>query len=265
MSGMTGKGSTGMRENRLRRLHREDRPIVNAWLSIPSPYAAEVIAQQDFDAATVDLQHGLMGFAEAVAMLQAVSTTRAIPMVRCPGLDAPAIMRLLDAGAYGVICPMISTAAEAAALVAACRYPPAGRRSFGPARGVLYGGPDYFARANDEILVLAMIETREALDNLDAILATPGLDGIYVGPNDLAIELGRAPKAEHDDPVVMAAVEAARAATVARGLLAGIFCSDGAAARARLAQGFGLVTPGNDAALLRAAMAGAVRTARGAG
>ena len=251
-----------MRRNTLRNLHQAGQPIINAWLSIPSAYAAEVVAQQDFDAATVDMQHGMMGFSEAVAMLQAISTTRAIPMVRPSGLDAPQIMRLLDAGAYGVICPMISTRAEAEALVSACRYPPAGRRSFGPSRGLLYGGADYFTHANDEILVFAMIETREALMNLDAILETPGLDGIYVGPNDLAIELGCAPKAEHDDPTVVVAVERARAATAARGLIAGIFCSDGAAARARLQEGFRLVTPGNDAAMLRNTMAAMVRAAR---
>ena len=252
-----------MRPNTIRHLHRDGKTVVNAWLSIPSPYAAEVIAQQDFDAATVDMQHGMMGFSEAVAMLQAISTTRAIPLVRPPSVDAPGIMRLLDAGAYGVICPMISTAAEAAALVSACRYPPAGRRSFGPSRGLLYGGADYFAKANDEILVLGMIETREALLNLPAILATPGLDGIYVGPNDLAIELGHPPKAEHDHPKVIAAVERIRRETVAAGLIAGIFCSDGAAARMRVGEGFGLVTPGNDAAALRSAFAAAVALARG--
>lgn len=103
------------------------------------------------------MQHSMMGFAEAVVMLQAISTTPAIPMVRCPGLDALQIMRLLDAGAYGVICPMISTHAEAEALVSACRCPQAGRRSFGPSRGLLYGGSDYFTHANKEMLVLAMM------------------------------------------------------------------------------------------------------------
>ena len=251
-----------MRPNNLRQLQAAGTPIVNAWLSIPSAYAAEVVAHGGFDAATVDMQHGMMGFSEAVAMFQAVSTTAAIPLVRPPSLDPPGIMRLLDAGAYGVICPMISTRADAEALVAACRYKPAGARSFGPARGLLYGGADYFAGANDEILVLGMIETVEALSNLDAILDTPGLDGIYVGPNDLAIELGFPPRAEHDAPEVMEAVARVREETVRRGKLAGIFCSGGAAARGRVREGFGLVTPGNDAALLRAAVMEAAAAAR---
>ena len=254
-----------MRENTLRRLHRDGKPIVNAWLSMPSAYVAEVVAGQDFDAATIDMQHGLMGFCEALAMLQAISTTRAIPLVRPPANEPHTIMRLLDAGAYGVICPMISTRQDAEKLVAACRYAPKGHRSFGPARGVIYGGNDYFERANDEILVLGMIETREALRNLDAILGTPGLDGIYIGPNDLAIDLGHAPKAEHDHPDVVAAVASVRRTVTERGLIAGIFCSSGEAARHRLAEGFRLVTPGNDAAILRGAMAAAVAAARKAG
>ena len=251
-----------MRPNTLRHLHRERRPAVNAWLSIPSSFHAEVACHTGVDAATVDCQHGMIAFNEAVAMFQAISTTGVVPLVRPGANDAPEIMHFLDAGAYGIICPMISTAEQAARLVASCRYAPAGHRSFGPARGVLYGGADYFARANDEVLVIAMIETQEALRNLDAILATPGLDGIYVGPNDLAIELGHPPKAEHDHPEVTSAVERIRAAAVARNLIAGIFCSDGPAAKTRIAQGFGLVTPGNDAATFRAAYTAQVAAAR---
>jgi 4-hydroxy-2-oxoheptanedioate aldolase len=253
-----------VRPNTIRSLHRAGKPVINAWLSIGSPYLAELAAHQGFDAATVDLQHGMTGFEGAVGMFQAIATTGVIPLARPSENDPAQIMRLLDAGAYGIICPMVSTAADAARLVSACRYPPAGRRSFGPARGLLYGGPDYFAHADGEILALAMIETREALDNLDAILATPGLDGVYVGPNDLAIELGREPRAEHDDPAVVQAVTLIREMASERGLIAGIFCSNGPAAAQRVAEGFHFVTPGNDAALLRGAMAAAVRTARGA-
>jgi 4-hydroxy-2-oxoheptanedioate aldolase len=252
-----------MRRNRLRDLKAAGTPIVNAWLSIADGYAAESVAHQGFDAATIDCQHGMIGFDAALAMLQAVSATPAIPLVRPSGNNGPEIMRFLDAGAYGVICPMISTAADAASLVAACRYPPTGVRSFGPARGLLYGGADYLAHANDEILVLAMIETAEGLRNLDAIVATPGLDGVYVGPNDLALALGHAPVSESREPVVADAVERVRAAVTGAGKIAGIFCSGGAGAAQRVAEGFDLVTPGNDAALLRAAMAAAVAAVRG--
>ena len=252
-----------MRENTIRRLKAAGKPILNAWLSSASPYAAEVVAHLDFDAVTIDCQHGMIGFEGAIGMLQAISTGQAIPFVRPSRNDAAEIMRFLDAGAYGVICPMISTGQQAAELVAACRYPPHGSRSFGPARGLTYGGTDYQAHANTEIVVLAMIETAEGLDNLDAILATTGLDGVYIGPNDLALALGCAPMTESSAPRVMEAVERIRAATVEREQIAGIFCSNGAAAARRLAEGFDLVTPGNDMALLRKVMSAEIATARG--
>lgn len=252
-----------MRRNTIRDLKAAGKPIVNAWLSIGSSYAAKSVAHQGFDAVTVDGQHGMMGFDVALTMLQAISTTDAVPLVRPSRNDGAEIMRFLDAGAYGVICPMISTADDAAALVSACRYPPTGSRSFGPARGLLYGGGDYLAHANAEIVVLAMIETAAGLDNLEAIVATPGLDGIYVGPNDLALAMGFSPLAESQEPDVVAAIEKIRAMVVNAGKIAGIFCSGGAGAAQRVAEGFDLVTPGNDAALLRGVMAAAAATARG--
>ena len=239
-----------------------EEPVVNAWLSIPSSYAVESIVHQGFDAATVDCQHGMMGFEGALAMLQAISTTSVVPLVRPSGLHPSEIMRYLDAGSYGIICPMISTVEDARALVSACRYPPHGTRSFGPARGLLYGGTGYLDGANEEILVLAMIETCEGLKNLDAILAVPGLDGIYVGPNDLSLAMGLRPANESVEPAVVDAIERTRAMTVAAGKIAGIFCSDGPAAAGRIQEGFDLVTPGNDAALLRRVMAQAVEETR---
>ncbi|WP_250493151.1 aldolase/citrate lyase family protein [Caballeronia sp. GAWG1-1] len=251
-----------MRPNLLKQKFLAGESIVNAWLSIPSSYAAEVVASQGFDSVTVDLQHGMIGFDSAVGMLQAISITSATPLVRSPSRDPNDIMRLLDAGAYGVICPAIDTPQMAADFVAACRYPGKGTRSFGPARGLLYGGPDYFSKANDVIQAFAMIESKEALDNLDAILATPGLDGIYIGPNDLALSLGVAPSAQLGE-IVEQAIARILDAALARGLLAGIFCSDGDAARRRLEQGFHLVTPGNDANALAAASSSRVLAARG--
>lgn len=244
-----------MRRNRLRELKAAGTPILNAWLSIGSSYAAEIVAHAGYHAVTVDCQHGMMGWDATLTMLQAISTTDAVPLVRPASNDAPEMMRYLDGGAYGLICPMISTRADAEAFVAACRYPPIGTRSFGPSRGLLYGGPDYAALANDEILTLAMIETAEGLANLDAIVATPGLDGIYVGPNDLALALGSPAKPESDEPVMTQAIERIRVATVKAGKIVGIFCSGGEGAARRVREGFDLVTPGNDAMLLKAAIA----------
>lgn len=247
-----------MRRNSLRDRNASGKPIVNAWLSIGSAYAAEIVAHGGYHAVTVDCQHGMMGFDVALAMLQAISTTDAIPLVRPARNDPGEMMRYLDAGAYGLICPMISTRAEAEAFVSACRYPPVGTRSFGPSRGLLYGGSDYAQHANDEILTLGMIETAQGLDNLDEIVATPGLDGIYVGPNDLALALGCAPKPESDDPVMIEAIERIRSAVAGAGKISGIFCSGGLGAAQRVREGFDLVTPGNDAMMLKAAIVQAV-------
>lgn len=251
-----------MRLNLIKQMFLAGEPIVNAWLSIPSSYAAEVVATQGFDSVTVDLQHGMIGFESAIGMLQAISTTSSTPLVRCPSNDPAEIMRLLDAGAYGVICPSIDTPEMARDFVAACRYPATGMRSFGPARGLLYGGVDYFTHANETILTLAMIESKTALENLDAILDTPGLDGIYIGPNDLALSLGAMPGSTNDDVLQSAIVQVLQAARE-RGLLTGIFCPDGEAARARILQGFNLVTPGNDANALAAASTLRLMAARG--
>lgn len=178
-----------MRKNSLKTAFLENTPIINGWLAIPSGYSAEIMGHQGYDAVTVDLQHGMIDFASALSMLQALSATPAVPLVRVADNDPAQIMRVLDAGAYGVICPMISSAEQARRFVAACRYPPLGVRSFGPARGLLYGGSDYPQHANNEILTLAMIETREGLADLDAILDTEGLDGVFIGPNDLSLTL----------------------------------------------------------------------------
>lgn len=239
-----------MRSNRLRELVRSSTPILNAWLAIPSAYSAEVMGHQGFDSVTVDLQHGMIGFDAAVPMLQAISATPAVPLVRVSRNDYALVMQLLDAGAYGVICPMISTAEEAMRFVSYCRYPPVGQRSYGPARGLLYGGADYFRKANDEILTLAMLETREAVASADDIIATPGLDGIYVGPNDLCLAYGKDPSPETDDADVSIVIADLARRTRAAGKFAGIFCSSGEGARKRIADGFAMVTPGNDVGLL---------------
>ncbi|MER2537443.1 MAG: aldolase/citrate lyase family protein [Rhizobiaceae bacterium] len=239
-----------MRANPVRQIWKEGGTAVNGWASIPSAYCAEVLGHQGLDAVTVDMQHGMVGFDTAVTMFQAISATPAVPFARVERNDLALVNKLLDAGAYGIICPMVSTPDDARRFAAACRYPPHGNRSFGPARGLLYGGADYFARADEEIVALAMIETQDGLDNLDAIVATEGIDGIYVGPNDLCLALGAAPRAESDDPRVVDAIRRVVDHCRSAGKAAGIFCSSGEGAAMRAAQGFNFVTPGNDAALL---------------
>lgn len=252
-----------MRKNSVKALLAKGAPVTNAWLSIPSGYLAEGAGHQGFDSVTVDLQHGMIGFETAVTMLQAISATPAVPMVRAPSNDPEAIMHLLDAGAYGVICPMISSPEQAEALIAACRYPPEGNRSFGPARGKLYGGDDYFEAANGEILAIPMIETAQALENIDAILAVPGVDMIYVGPNDLAIELGERPGAELKNSATKDAITHILTRSKDAKIATGIFCGSAVLAAQRLEEGFDLVTPGNDFNLLMGAMSEAVVVSTG--
>jgi 4-hydroxy-2-oxoheptanedioate aldolase len=252
-----------VRPNPLRTALEAGGPVVTGWLSVDSPYLAEVLSHCGYDAVTVDLQHGMYGLDRAVTLLQAVSAGPATPMARCPSLEPATIGKLLDAGAYGIVCPAVDTPEQAAAFVAACRYPPAGNRSFGPARGLLYGGPDYPDHADATVLTWAMIESAAALEHLDAILATPGLDGVYVGPNDLALSLGERPGAVEPAPRVLAALHRVADAARAAGRYAGLFCGDAALARRMVGAGYHLVTPGNDVGVLRSAAVERIAVARG--
>jgi 4-hydroxy-2-oxoheptanedioate aldolase len=239
-----------MRKNAIREKIAAGKAIVNGWLGIPSAYSAEVMAHQGFDSVTVDLQHGAIDYQAAFGMLQAISTTAAVPLVRVPWNEPGIMMKLLDAGTYGIICPMINSKAEAEAFVAACRYPPRGFRSNGPNRALLYGGADYLANANAEIVLLAMIETKAGLENLDAILSVPGLDGTYIGPTDLALSFGKPISFDPTDPDVVGAMTTIRAKTRAKGLIAGTHTDGGATCAKRFAEGFTFATVLNDARLL---------------
>jgi 4-hydroxy-2-oxoheptanedioate aldolase len=241
-----------MRENQLRTLWQADRAVVNGWLAIPNSFSAEVMAHQGWDSLTIDLQHGVVDYAALVPMLQAISTTATVPVVRVPWLEPGILMKVLDAGAYGVICPMVNTREDAQRLVAWTNYAPRGTRSFGPVRATLYGGADYAERANDTIVRFAMIETAQALDNLDAILSVEGLDAVYIGPSDLSLSLGCRPVFDDVDPPVAQAIEHILDRARAHGLQAGIHNGRPDVALARVARGFRFVTVGSDARLLAA-------------
>ena len=252
-----------MRANRIRTLWGEGKAVVNGWLGIPSSVSAETMAHQGWDSLTCDLQHGQVDYQAAVTMLQAISTTETTPMVRVPWLENGIIMKLLDVGAYGVICPMINTRAQAEAFVGACRYAPDGFRSFGPHRAILYAGADYPQKANETILAIAMIETQEAMDNLDDIMSTPGLDGIYIGPADLGLSLGGVPKADQTEPKIVAAIDKILASAKSHGVAPGIHCAAPAYALAMIEKGFQLVTLLSDNAILAAAAKRMVGEMRG--
>ncbi len=238
-----------MRANPLRTLWKSGGAAVNGWLAIPSSFAAETMAHQGWDALTIDLQHGMVDYQAMVPMLQAISTT---PVVRVPWLEPGILMKSLDAGAYGVICPMVNTREDAQKLVAWTHYAPRGTRSFGPVRALLYGGADYPQQANDTIVAFAMIETAQALDNLDDILGVAGLDAVYIGPSDLSLALGCTPTFDDVDPPVAAAIAHVLERAKAHGVVAGIHNGSPAAALRRIDMGFQFVTVSSDARLMAA-------------
>ena len=182
-----------MRKNKLKELFKEGKVAINGWLEISSSFSAEVMAHQGWDSLTIDMQHGATSHSDVLQMFQAISTTEVVPMARLNWNEPGQIMKVLDAGAYGIICPMVSNREQAEKFVQACLYPPKGYRSYGPTRGLIYSGNDYADHANDEIIKLAMIETSEALQKLDEIMSTPGLNGIYIGPADLSLAIGQKP------------------------------------------------------------------------
>lgn len=255
-----------MRRNRIAHEIAAGRQVINGWLSTGSAHVAEIMANQGYDSLTIDMQHGVIDDAAAFAMLQAISTTETTPMVRVPWNDPAVLMRVLDAGAFGIVCPMVNSRKEAEAFVAACRYPPRGFRSFGPNRAVLYArassSRDYAQEAESEILLFAMIETRAGLENLDEIVETPGLDGLYVGPGDLSFALGVAPSMAPADEGVLSAIERIRSSTRAAGLIAAVHTDGPETAAKRFAEGFQLCTLQGDTRLLADGAAAQVRAAR---
>ena len=241
-----------MRANKLHAMFAAKQTATSGWMSFSSTYAAEVLGHSGFDAVVIDLQHGPFYLDAAIPLMQAISATPAVPLARCSGNDFAEINKLLDGGAYGIICPMIETVEDAKRFVSACRYPPQGTRSFGPTRGLLYGGADYFQHANKEILTWGMIETPQAMQNLDAICAVEGLDGVLVGPSDLSLALGAPPLPNHTVEPLKGAIQRIYDAARKAGKYTAIFCVQPEFAVDMKKMGFDLVAPGNDAGQLRA-------------
>ena len=249
-----------MFNNRLKQQWAEGRAAINGWLSIGNAFTAEIMAAQGYDSVTIDAQHGALDYGSVLPMIQAMRASDVTPMVRVPWREPGAIMKALDAGAQGIICPMVNTAAEAAEFVSYMRYPPLGQRSFGPTRAAFaYGG--YGVSANDAVLALAMIETAQGVENLDRIVATPGLDGIYIGPADLTLgtQNGALPPGfDREEPQMIEIIQRILAACKAQGLRACLHCGTPDYAARAVGWGFDLTTVGGDTRLLAAAAAASV-------
>lgn len=239
-----------MRANRIRECWAAGKPALNFWITLPGTLAAEMLAHQGWDSLTVDLQHGASDYASMCSMFAAISTTSTVPLMRVSWNNPGDVMRALDAGAYGVICPSIESVEDCERFVGACRYPPSGYRSFGPKRGLLYGGMDYVHHANDTVLSIIQIETLKGLERVEDIAEVSGLDMLYIGPSDLGLALGREARQNQTDPVIMDAIQRILTAAKRAGRKAGMHCSSAEYAREMIAKGFDFVTVGSDENLL---------------
>lgn len=227
-----------MHARALKKIWNDGGIAVGAMVMADSAMVAEALAHAGFDFLIVDRQHGAMDEGTAIDMVRAIGGAGIVPIVRVPSNDAATIGRMLDCGAGGIIAPLTDTPEDARAIVAATRYPPDGKRSWGPVRAGLTGGPDYAAEANEAVVASGMIETRDGYEALDEILTTPNLNALLVGPNDLGFSYGNLPKPMPDDPQVVRAIESIPARAAKAGAMPGIHCGDAAMANRMIALGY---------------------------
>lgn len=238
-----------MKTNPVKRQLRAGRPSVGTWLSLGSIAASRFLARAGFAWLTVDIEHSLVDIATATHMFGAIADAGCVPLARVPSNRHDHIKRVLDNGAMGVVVPMVNTVAEAEAAVRACRYPPRGDRSVGGSIHALNFGAtaaDYFRHADDELLIVLQCEHIAAVEAADAIFAVPGIDAIFVGPNDLAASMrgpnGEPPSAEATDRVMATILATCRK----HGVAAGLHCTSAAEAEARIAEGWQFVAIGSE-------------------
>jgi 4-hydroxy-2-oxoheptanedioate aldolase len=246
---------------RLRATWDAGEPTFGLWAAIASSLTTEFAAVAGYDYVCVDLQHGLSDERAMVPMFHATFAAGSTALARVAWNEPWLIMRALDLGAAGVIVPLVGSGAEAARAVQACKYPPDGNRSYGPLRAELVVGSAAPAELAGAVLCFAMVETRDGLEQLEQIASTPGLDGIYIGPADLSLALGLSPEAG-GGPALEDAIARVLAACQAHGLIAGMHCGSGQAARARAAQGFKLITVGVDSSLFKSTISRELADAR---
>jgi len=250
--------------NGVKALWAQGKPAISGWLSIGNTFTAEIMAAQDYDCVTIDMQHGALDYNAALPMMQAMRASGKTLMARVPWNDPGIIMKTMDAGASGIICPMINNRAEAAAFVESMRYPPLGTRSFGPTR-VSLTAADYYKNANAEMLAIAMIETEQGVANLDEIASTPGIDALYIGPADLTLGMMRGalpPGFDREEPEMVEIIKRILASAKASGVRACLHCGTPEYAARAISWGFDLTSVSGDSRLLSSAAADSVSRVR---
>jgi len=240
-----------MRVNTVKRRLKEGKPSVGTWLSIPSVYTCEMMAQVGYDWLVIDMEHNPISIETAGLMVSSMFNSDTVPLVRVPWNTGENIKRVLDMGAWGIVVPMVNSRLEAEQAVREAKYFPEGRRSIGGRRhamGFATETSNYFARANEEILIVIQIEHIEAVRNIDDILSVPGIDACFIGPNDLMSSMGLKPTLESDDPEVLKAIETVKAAAKRHGVPAGIHVANPETANQRIKEGFQFIAVGSEIA-----------------
>jgi 4-hydroxy-2-oxoheptanedioate aldolase len=251
-----------MRPNKVKRQLHAGEPSIGTWLSLGSPLAAEQLSQAGFDWLNIEQEHAAIDASLTLSLLQAISLGDTVPMIRVPWNSGDWIKRALDAGAYGVVVPMVNSREEAELAVKACKYPPEGFRSVGGVRPRLYGGPDYVERANQEIVVIVQVEHVEAVKHARDILSVPGIDAYFVGPNDLCMSLGLPPSLEPDVPAFWEALEEVQRTARDAGVAAGIHVATAERANRMLEAGYRFISIASDAAFMATAASSALKQVR---
>ena len=235
-----------MKKNRILELWQNNKVCLNGWLSIPNSFTAEAMSKMGWDSITIDMQHGQNDYSSSISMLQAIANSNTIPFARVPWNEPGIIMKMLDLGVMGVIAPMINTKKECEDFVSYCNYPPRGQRSFGPMRAQLVYGSDYYDNANDQIISLAMIETKEAVENIDEILSVPNLTGVYIGPGDMSSSYGFKPQFDVKKDPIFSNIKMIAEKAIKKGKIAGIHNGTTDYAKEMIELGYKFVTVSSD-------------------
>lgn len=244
-----------MKSNPVRAKLKSGQSSVGTWLTLSNPVVAQLMARTGFDWLTVELEHSPTSFETAAQMFAITAASGCVPLARIPWNSGENIKRVLDTGAWGIVVPMVNNRAEAEAVVKAARYRPIGERSIGGqlhATNFSTDAATYYARANDEILVIVMAEHVDAVENIESILSVPGIDAVFVGPNDLHASMGLPPAFDSDNPQFNAALKKILAAARAKGIAAGIHVTDATQAQRRMSEGWQFIAVISEAGFMLA-------------